>query len=88
MVGFCMKDNGEEHYEIVHHNLSVGDMNEGKMEYVKFMKVDLNICVSLSHSNILQITHQWSWFCMKKYWVLLLQEDSFTCARVGNSTPI
>ena len=33
MVGYCMKDNGEKHFEFVHHNLSLDDMNEDKLEY-------------------------------------------------------
>lgn len=49
-----MKDNGEEHFEFVHRNVSAEDMNDGKMEYTKFGKVGLNNCVILSHSNILQ----------------------------------
>lgn len=53
----------------MHHNVSANDMNEGKMEHVKFGKMELNICVSLSHSNILQRAHQWPYFCMEKYWV-------------------
>ena len=34
MIGYCMKDNGKEHIEFVHHNTD--DTNEGKMKYVKF----------------------------------------------------
>lgn len=48
-----MKDNGEEHFEFVHCNVSAEDMNDGKMEYTNFGKVGLNNCVILSHSNIL-----------------------------------
>lgn len=40
------KDNGKEHIEFVHH--IPDDMNEGKMEYVKFKKVGLNNCESFS----------------------------------------
>ena len=36
-----MEDNGEEHY-----NAPALDMNEGKMEYSKFGKVRLKICVA------------------------------------------
>ena len=52
MVGYCMKDNEEEHLEFVHHNASTKDMDEGKMEYAKLGKVGLNDCVSHSHSDI------------------------------------
>lgn len=40
-MGYCVKDNGEEHFEFVHHNVSIDDMNEGKMEYAKFGKLRL-----------------------------------------------
>ena len=39
MTRYCMKDNGEEHFEFVHYNASMEDMNEGKLEYVKCGKV-------------------------------------------------
>jgi hypothetical protein len=37
-----MKDNGEEHFEFVHHNVSAIDMNEGKIEYAKFGEISSN----------------------------------------------
>ena len=42
----------------MHQNVSVDDMNEGKIEYAKFGKVGLNNCVSSPHHNILQRVHQ------------------------------
>ena len=39
MVGYCMKDNGVEHFEFVHCAVSMEDMNVGKLEYAKFRKV-------------------------------------------------
>lgn len=30
IVGFCLKDNVEEHFEFVHHNVSMDNMNEVK----------------------------------------------------------
>ena len=41
-VDYCMNDNGEEHFEYVHNNVSSQDMNECKLEYVKFMEIGLN----------------------------------------------
>lgn len=41
MMGYCVKDNGEEHFEFVHHNVLADDMNGGKMEYAKFGKLGL-----------------------------------------------
>lgn len=67
MVGYCMEDNGEEQFEFVHHNLTMKDMNDGKLEYVKFRKIGLNNRVCLSHSNILQRAHQWARFRMQKH---------------------
>lgn len=55
-----MKDNGEKHFELVHHNVSVNEMNNRKSEYIKFGKVNLNNQVSLSHNKTLQIAHQWA----------------------------
>lgn len=33
MLGYCMKDNGETHFEFVNHNMLVDDLNDGKMDY-------------------------------------------------------
>jgi hypothetical protein len=65
MLGYCVEDNGDEHFEFVHYNVSAVVMNTGKMESIKFGKVGWNNCVSLSHSNILQRAHQWAHFLMK-----------------------
>lgn len=72
MMRYCMKDNGKQHYEFVHHNVLVDDMHDGGMEFAKFGKVSLNNCASFSYSNILQRAHQWAHFCMKNIWVLAL----------------
>ena len=66
MIGYCTKDNMEECFEFVHHNVYANDMNERKMEYAKSEKVGSNNHVSLSHRNILQMAHQWPRFLMKK----------------------
>ena len=39
MVTYCMNDNVEYHFKFVHHNITADDMNECKLEYVKFGKV-------------------------------------------------
>ena len=49
MVEYCMKDNDEQRFEVMHHNVSAKDMNEETMEYAKFGK---NNCKSLSHNNM------------------------------------
>ena len=54
MVGYCMKDNREEHFECVHHHVSSYNMNEGTMEYAKFGEVNLKNRVSLNDSNSLE----------------------------------
>ena len=61
MLKYCMKDNGDAHFEFVHHNVLAEDMNDGKLEYVKLNKVGMNNCVSLSHSNILQRVSSMGW---------------------------
>lgn len=35
MVGYCMKDNGEDHFEFVHHNVSFDAINEGQTWHMK-----------------------------------------------------
>ena len=67
MVGYCMKNNREEHFEFVHCNVYAEDMNVGHMEYAKFGNVGLNNHVNLSHSNILQHAHQWARFHVKQH---------------------
>ena len=57
-----MKDNGEEHFEFVHHNIFSYDMYEGKSEYAKFGRFGLNNCVNLSHSKHIAKGSQWAHF--------------------------
>lgn len=67
MVGYCTKDNGEEHFEFVHHNVSADDVDEDKLHYAKFKNVGLDNHVNFSHSNISQRAHQWACFRVKKH---------------------
>lgn len=82
MVGYCVKDNGEECYEFVHHNISSDDMNREKLDYAKFGKVGAKNRVSLFHSNILQRSHLWTKFCMRKHLVVSLHGKLFICVKV------
>lgn len=70
-------------FEFVHHNVLVEDMNDMKLEYVKFGNVGLNNHVSLSHSKISQTTHQWLVFISSRNWVPLDMGFYFTCTRVA-----
>lgn len=87
MVGYCMTDNGEEHFEFVHHIVSTEHMNEGVMENAKFEKVGLNTRANLSHSNILQIAYQWACFVRNVFLVLVFMVLYCICTRAGNSIP-
>ena len=58
MVGYCMNDNREENFEYVHNHVSSQDMNECKLEYVKFGKTSLNNQVCVSHSNNSRRAHR------------------------------
>ena len=77
MIGYCMKDNGKEQFDFVHRNVSATDKNEGKLEYPKFAKVNLNNRVSLSHSDILQKARQWAHFQMTKHLDVTLPDTLF-----------
>ena len=67
MIGYYMKDNGEDHFEFVHHNVWADGIYDGKMEHAKCSKVGSNNRVNLCHSNVLQYAHQWAHSHMKKY---------------------
>ena len=82
-----MKDNGEEHFEFVHHNVLAEDMNDSKMEHVKSVKVGLNDRVSLSHSNVLQRPHQWAEFRMKKHMGATLPDTLYHMCKNGQFYP-
>lgn len=87
MLGYCMQDNGEGHFEFVHH-MSAEDMNDRKMEYVKFGKVGLSNYMSLSYSNILQRAHKWARFRMKNHLGTTLPETLCHMYRVVNFSQI
>lgn len=68
MIGYCMKDNDNKHIEFVHHN--VVDMNEGKMEYVKFRK-ELGMCSCWRYHNYAcKSSMSKSWMVGSEYVVL------------------
>ena len=89
MVGCCVENNGEEHFEFECRNVYADDMNEGKMEYTKFGKVGLNNNhLSFSHSNILQRAHQGGVFCKNKYLGVTLAMTLCHMCKVAISTLI
>ena len=79
--------NGKEHFKFMHHNVLAKDINDGKMEFVKFRKVGLNDRVSPSHSNILQRAHQWAHFHMKKNSSISLAWTLFHMCKSGQFYP-
>lgn len=83
MLGYCVEDNGEEHFGFVHHNVSAIVVNGGKMEYIKFGKVGLSNCVSMSHSNVFQRAHQWARFRMKKHLGATFVGTLFNLCKIG-----
>lgn len=82
MVGYCVKDSGEECFEFVHHNIYSDDMNREKLDYAKFGKVGVKNRVSLFHSNILQRSHLWTKSCMRKHLGVPLYGKLFICVKV------
>ena len=87
VIGYCMKDNGEESFEFVHHNISAEDMNDGKLEYVKLGKVGLNNRVSLPHSDVLQRAHQRVRFHMTKHLGVALPGTLYHMCKNGQFYP-
>ena len=83
MVGYCIKDNGKEHFKFIHHNVFAQDMNDGKLEYAKFGKIGLNNSVCPSHSNTLQRAHQWAHFRMKKHLGVTLPGTLYHISKSG-----
>ena len=86
-IGYCMKVNGEEQFEFVHHNVCADGVNEDKLEYAKFGKVGLNNHVSLSHSIILQMTHQWGSFSHEKHLGVIHPNTLFHMCQNGQFYP-
>ena len=77
----------EEHLSLFI-TISIEDMNHGKMEYVKFGKVGLNIVwVSLMATSYKRHINERG-FVRRSAWVLVLLAHCFACARVANITPI
>ena len=89
MAWYCVKANGEEHFEFVHHNVFANNiiLYEGKLECTKFKNIGLNNCVSLSHSTILQRAHQWACFCLNKHLGVTLLGILFHMCKSGQFYP-
>ena len=83
-----MKDNVEDQFGFVHHNVSSDHVNEMKMEYAKLGKVDLKNRVCLLHSDISQRAHQWTRVHVKKYLGVSLPMTLVSCVKVAKFTRI
>jgi hypothetical protein len=88
MLGYCVKGNGEDHFEFVHHIASANDMNEGKMEYMKFVKVGLNNCVSLSHISLFAKGSSMGMFSYEEIFECILAGKLFHMCKSGQFYPI
>ena len=89
MVGYCMKDNEEEHIGFVDQNVSLDDMNEVTMEVWSMWSLgrsDSRIMwvylIATFYKGLIN-GHNFVW---KTFWVLSYHVICFICARVVNST--
>jgi len=54
MLGYCIKDQGEDHFDCVHHNVTDEQMKEGVEEYVKYGTPFTKNRVILTHQNVIE----------------------------------
>ena len=54
MLGYCIKDKGEDHFEVVHNNITDEDLIAGLEEYVKFGTPFAKNKVVLTSKNLLE----------------------------------
>jgi hypothetical protein len=53
MIGYCTKDEGLPHFRVIAHNISQEEMDEGKLEYIKYGKGDVKGKVILDMKNLM-----------------------------------
>ena len=54
MLGYCIKEKGEDHFEVVHNNITDEDLTTGLKEYVKFGTPFAKNKVVLTSKNLLE----------------------------------
>jgi hypothetical protein len=65
MIGYCLKDQGEEQFQFCHRNVSFEKM-QGVDEYVKYGSCFCKNKVCLTHSNIIEKVATFCKYNMKK----------------------
>lgn len=53
MIGYCTKDEGSPHFRLISHNISQEEIEDGKMEYIKYGKGDIKGKVTLDMRNLM-----------------------------------
>ena len=54
MLGYCIKDKGEDYFEVVHNNITDEELTTGLEEYVKFGTPFAKNKVVLTSKNLLE----------------------------------
>jgi hypothetical protein len=66
MIGYCLKDQGEKHFQFCHRNVSFEQMQEGVDEYVKYGTCFCKNRIYLTHNNIMERFATFGKYKMKK----------------------
>ncbi len=66
MIGYCLKDQGEEHFQFCHRNVSLEQMQEGVDEYVKYGACFCKNKIYLTQNNIMERVATFCKYNMKK----------------------
>jgi len=66
LVGYCVKDERRDHFQIVAKNITEADFNKGRSEYVLYGKVDESDRVELNVKSLMPRMVQYFRYCYKK----------------------
>ena len=66
MLGYCIKDKGEDHFQCIHKNVTPEQMEEGLEEYIKYGILFAKNSIFLIHTNLIERATTYCRYKMRK----------------------
>ena len=66
MIGYCVKDKGQQHFDVVHNNITQAELEVGIEEYMKYGTIFANNKVVLTSRILLERCLTYAHYEMKK----------------------
>lgn len=87
MIGYCMKDSNQPHFETIDHNISAADIALGFEQYSLYGKEENKHRVVLTMTNFVDRVYQWRRFNCKHPMVVDFGRDIYEMMKTGKYYP-